>query len=159
MLNDYYQYYTINECLREHGDFHLARRQLRRVQNSIFQRMNIFTIGRMTILITRDDTSNKRKFFIYLLDIMVLIIQQGMVLRHIYPSDNSPHRVKCHKMIMIYPQPVLRHYHPKCTLITLPPVSYLRSLVLRAVHRHRTGVDSFPAGRPIVENFFLTVPG
>ncbi len=24
----------------------------------------------------------------------------------------SPHRVKCHKIIMIYPQPVRRHYHP-----------------------------------------------
>ena len=49
---------------------------------------------------------------------------------------------------MIYPQPVRRHYHPKYTLITLAPVSYLRSLVVRAVHRHRTGVGSIPAGGP-----------
>ncbi len=49
---------------------------------------------------------------------------------------------------MIYPQPVRVHYHHKYTLITLAPVSYLRSLVVRAVHRHRTGVGSIPAGRP-----------
>ena len=52
---------------------------------------------------------------------------------------------------MIYPQPVRRHYHPKYTLITLAPFSYLRSLVVSiytAVHRHRTGVGSIPAGGP-----------
>ncbi len=49
---------------------------------------------------------------------------------------------------MIYPQPVRRHYHPKYTLITLAHVSYLRSLVVRAVHRYRTGVGSIPAGGP-----------
>ncbi len=49
---------------------------------------------------------------------------------------------------MIYPQPVRRHYHPKYTLITLAHVSYLRSLVVSAVHRHRTGVGSIPAGGP-----------
>ena len=39
--------------------------------------------------------------------------------------------------------------HPKIhTLITLAPISYLRSLVVRAVHRHRTGVGSIPAGGP-----------
>ena len=59
-----------------------------------------------------------------------------------------PHRVKWHKIIMIYPQPVRRHYHLKYTLITLAPVSYLRSLVVRAVHRHRIGVGSIPAGGP-----------
>ncbi len=59
---------------------------------------------------------------------------------------------------MIYPQPVRRHYHPKYSLITLAPVSYLRSLVVRAVHRHRTGVGSIPAGGPIVDEFFSTVP-
>ena len=47
-----------------------------------------------------------------------------------------------------YPQPIRRHYHPKYTLITLAPVSFLRSLVVRAVHRHRTGVGSIPAGGP-----------
>ena len=32
-------------------------------------------------------------------------------------------------------------------------------LVVRAVHRHRTGVGSIPAGGPIVDEFFSTVPG
>ncbi len=64
---------------------------------------------------------------------------------------NSPHRVKCHKILMIYPQPVRRHYHFKYTLITLASISYLHSLVVRAVHRHRTGVGSIPAGGPIVD--------
>ena len=27
------------------------------------------------------------------------------ILRHINPSENFPHRVKCHKIMMIYPQP------------------------------------------------------
>ena len=39
-------------------------------------------------------------------------------------------------------------FHPKYTLITLALVSYLRSLVVRAMHRHRTGVGSIPAGGP-----------
>ena len=55
--------------------------------------------------------------------------------------------VALHSM-WIYPQPVRRHYYPKYTLITLAPISYLRSLVVRAVHRHRTGVGSIPAGGP-----------
>ena len=71
-----------------------------------------------------------------------------LVLRHYNPSEIYPHRVKCHKIIMIYPQPVRRHYHPKYTLITLAPISYLRSLVVRAVHRHHTGAGSIPAGGP-----------
>ena len=37
-------------------------------------------------------------------------------------------------------------------------VSYFRSLVVRALHRSRKGVGSIPAGRPIVDEFFLTVP-
>ncbi len=49
---------------------------------------------------------------------------------------------------MTYPQPVRSHYHPKYTLITLAHVSYLRSLVLRAVHRHRIGIGSIPAAGP-----------
>ena len=53
-------------------------------------------------------------------------------------------------VLMIYPQPVRRHYHPKYTLI--------RSLVVKAVHRHRTGMGSIPAGGPIVDEFFSTVP-
>ncbi len=60
---------------------------------------------------------------------------------------------------MIYPQPIRRHYHPKYTLITLAPVNYLRSLAVRAVYRHRTGVGSIRAGGPIVDEFFSTVPG
>ncbi len=60
---------------------------------------------------------------------------------------------------MIYPQPFHRQYHAKYTLITLAPVSCLRSLVVRAVHWHRTGVGSIPAGGPIVDEFFSTVPG
>ncbi len=61
--------------------------------------------------------------------------------------------------MMIYPQPIPRHYHPKYTTITLALASYLRSLVVRAVHRHRTGLGSIPAGEPIVDEFFSTVPG
>ncbi len=60
---------------------------------------------------------------------------------------------------MIYPQPIRRHYHPKYTFITLAAICYLRSLVVRAVHRHRTGVGSIPAGGPIVDELFSTVPG
>ena len=40
----------------------------------------------------------------------------------------------------------------------LAPVSYLCSLVVRAVHWHRTGVGLIPAGGPIVDEFFSTVP-
>ena len=54
---------------------------------------------------------------------------------------------------------IRRHYHSKYTLITLAPKSYLRSLVVRAVHRHHTSVDSIPAGGPVVDEFFSTVPG
>ena len=32
-------------------------------------------------------------------------------IRHLNPSENSPNRVKCHKIVMIYPQPVRRHHH------------------------------------------------
>ncbi len=53
----------------------------------------------------------------------------------------------------------MRVNHPKYTLITLAPVSYLRSLVVRVVHRHRTGVGSIPAGGPIVNDFFSTLLG
>ena len=35
------------------------------------------------------------------------------ILRHIYPSENSPHRVKCHKIMMIYPQPIKGQYFMK----------------------------------------------
>ena len=35
------------------------------------------------------------------------------IVRHIYHLENFPHRVKCHKIKMIYPQPICRHYHTK----------------------------------------------
>ena len=38
---------------------------------------------------------------------------------------------------MIYPQPIRSHYHPNIH------INY--ALVIRAVHRHRTGVGSIPA--------------
>ena len=37
--------------------------------------------------------------------------------------------------------------------------TYLRSLVVRPLHRHRKGVGSIPAGGPIVDDVFSTVPG
>ncbi len=43
--------------------------------------------------------------------------------------------------------------------VELSRLHYLRSLVVRAVHRHRTGVGSIPAGGPLVDDFFSTVPG
>ena len=43
-----------------------------------------------------------------------------------------------------------------CThYITPALVSYLCSLVVRALHRHRKGVGSIPAGGPIVDDVFL----
>ncbi len=60
---------------------------------------------------------------------------------------------------MIYPTYSQALPNPKYTFITLAPIGYLRSLVVRAVHRHRTGVGSIPAGGPIVDKFFSTVPG
>ena len=60
---------------------------------------------------------------------------------------------------MIYLQHIRRHYHPKYTFITLAPISYLCSLAVRAVHRHRTDVGSIPAGGPIVDEFLSTVTG
>ena len=47
---------------------------------------------------------------------------------------------------------------PKYTLITLAPVSYFRSLVVRAVHRHRTDMGSIPAGGPMLMNFSQLFP-
>ena len=43
--------------------------------------------------------------------------------------------------------------------ITPALVRCLRSSVARALHRHRKGVGSIPAGGPIVDEFFSTVPG
>ena len=47
----------------------------------------------------------------------------------------------------------------KYTIIMLALVSYFRSSVVRALHRHRKGVGLIPAGGPIVDEFFSTVPG
>ncbi len=61
---------------------------------------------------------------------------------------------------MIYPQPFAGITTLIYKLIAFAPASYLRSLVVRTVHRHRTGVGSIPAGGPyIVDKFFSTVPG
>ncbi len=35
--------------------------------------------------------------------------------------------------------------------------SMLRIILVRAVHRHRTGVGSIPAGGPIVDDFYLSI--
>ena len=70
-------------------------------------------------------------------------------------QKNSQHLVKYNKIIMICPQPVHRHYRPKYTLITLAPVSYLSTLVVRAVHWHRTGVCSIPTRAPYSWWIFL----
>ena len=54
------------------------------------------------------------------------------------------------------------YYQPKHTYInyTLPLVNSLRSLVVKALHRHGNGVGSIPAGRAIVDGeLFSTVPG
>ena len=53
----------------------------------------------------------------------------------------------------------LRYHYAIIMFITLAPVSYLRSLVVRAVHRRRTGVGSISAGGPIVDEFFSAEPG
>ena len=45
----------------------------------------------------------------------------------------------------------------KYTIITLALVSYLRSSVVRALHRHRQGVGSIPARGPIVDGFSTCV--
>ncbi len=91
-------------------------------------------------------------YFIFLKGICVLerveIIHKSKFLPGTVEKNSSTRSGTSHKIIMIYPQPVRRHYHPKYTLITLASVSYLRSLVVRAVHRHRTGVGSIPAGGP-----------
>ena len=67
--------------------------------------------------------------------------------------------MKCHKIVMIYLQPVCRHHHLEIHIITSALVSYLCSSVARALHQHRKGVGSIPAGGPIVDEFFSTVPG
>ena len=67
--------------------------------------------------------------------------------------------MKCHKIVMIYLQPVRRHHHLEIHIITSALVSYLRSSVARALHWHRKGVGSIPAGGPVVDEFFSTVLG
>ena len=61
-------------------------------------------------------------------------------------------------MVIIHqPMYISRHYHPNYTIIMLALVGYLRSLLVRALHRKRVG--SIPAEGPIVEEFFSTVVG
>ena len=45
----------------------------------------------------------------------------------------------------------------RCPCNALTEVSYLRSSVVRALHRHRKGVGSIAAGGPIDDEFFSTV--
>ena len=80
-----------------------------------------------------------------------LVYNFHSILRKFSTSSEVP------KIITIYPQPICRRYHPKYTFIKLAPISCLRTLVVRAVHQHRTG--SIPARGPIVDEFFSTVPG
>ena len=84
----------------------------------------------------------------------------GLSLRHIYPSEFTLSRVKCHKILIDLPSNLFAGITTlKYTIITLALVSYLRSSVVRALHRHRKGVGSIPAGGPVVDEFFSTVPG
>ena len=81
-------------------------------------------------------------------------------LRHIYPSEFTLSRVKCHKILIDLPSNLFAGITTlNYTIITLALVSYLCSSVVRALHRHRKGVGSIPAGGPIVDEFFSTVPG
>ena len=81
-------------------------------------------------------------------------------LRHIYPSEFALSRVKCHKILIDLPSNLFAGITTlNYTIITLALVSYLRSSVVRALHRHRKGVGSIPAGGPIVDEFFSTVSG
>ena len=79
------------------------------------------------------------------------LLSIGLRVNYDFVAFHSMWRIFLHISVLvrveiIYPRPVRRHYHPKYALITLAPVRYLRSLVVRAVHRHRTGVGSIPAG-------------
>ena len=77
-----------------------------------------------------------------------------------YPSEFTLSRVKCHKVLIDLPSNLFAGTTTlNYTIITLALVSYLRSSVVRALHRHRKGVGSIPAGGPIVDEFFSTVPG
>ena len=77
-----------------------------------------------------------------------------------YPSEFTLSRVKCHKILIDLPSNLFTGITTlNYTIITLALVSYLRSLVVRALHRHRKGVGSITAGGPIVDEFFSTVPG
>ena len=60
----------------------------------------------------------------------------------------------------MYPQPIRRHCQPKYTYVRLTLISFLRSLVVRALHRHYKGLGLISAGGLVVdEEFFSTVAG
>ena len=81
-------------------------------------------------------------------------------LKHIYPSEFTLSRVKCHKILIDLPSNQFAGTTTlKYTIITLALVSYLRSSVVRALFRHRKVVNSIPARGPIVDEVFSTVPG
>ena len=68
-------------------------------------------------------------------------------------------RVKCHKILIDLPSNLFAGITTlKYTIIRLALVSYLRSSVARALYRHRKGVGLIPAGGPVVDEFFSTVP-
>ena len=80
--------------------------------------------------------------------------------KEVYPFRRLPfryysHRVKSHKIVWFTLNlfagitALYTHY------ITPAFVSYLRSLVVKALHRHRKGVGSIPAGERIVDDVFL----
>ena len=69
------------------------------------------------------------------------------------------HRVKCHKILSglssTHSQALPPLIHA-CKKIPPALVIYLRSLEIRALHRHRKGVGSIFAGGPIVDEEFLS---
>ena len=78
----------------------------------------------------------------------------------LYPSEFTLPWVKCHKILIDLPSNLFAGITtPKYTIITLALVGHLRNSVVRALHRHRKGVGSIPAGGPWVDEFFSTVPG
>ena len=89
-----------------------------------------------------------------------MLIQFQIEPKTINPSELTLSRVKCHKILIDLPSNLFAGITTlNYTIITLALVSYLRSSVVRALHRHRKGAGSIPAGGPIVDEFFSTVPG
>ena len=81
-------------------------------------------------------------------------------LKHIYPSEFTLSRVKCHKILIDLSSNQFAGITTlNYTIITLSLVSHLRSSVVRALFRHRKVVSSIPARGPIVDELFSTFPG